>query len=106
NGLELGYFPSPDFKVLTNVRGGHWPSHKEPLNFGTMLSAQYLELSLGLNTFSDYLYIEASAHRQNGVDDRQCARVFAQPAYKRLVDLDLIEGKLAQIAQTGVSGSK
>src|SRR5882672_5054299 len=70
------------------------------------LGAKAAQLGFGLDAFGGDGHTEADAEADNRTHDRLRVAVGAEVAYERLVDLDLVERKASEIAQTGIAGAE
>src|SRR4029077_14948102 len=76
------------------------------LPFGAAVRLQKVELFLGFDAFGNDALIEAFAHVDDGADNGGIVGVAADLVDEGLVDLEDINGKLAEIAETGIAGAK
>src|SRR6478672_3721096 len=77
-----------------------------PLRLRAALPAQEVELRVGLDAFGSGDDAEALAEAGHRADDRHRLVARCKFAHERTVDLDIVEGKTAQIAQRRISRSK
>src|SRR6266496_1131554 len=69
-----------------------------------MMRAQKGNLAFVFDSFCDHLEIQAAAHTDDGGGDGRVVCVQRNGLDERTVDLQLVDGKLSQIAQTGIAG--
>src|SRR5271168_3037070 len=58
------------------------------------------------HAFSNDSKFEAAAHADNGTDDRSVVRSGRDLTYERLVDLECVDWKFPEIAETGISSAE
>src|SRR5450756_257412 len=85
---------------------GHRPAEQITLAFVATLRRHQLQLLFRLDAFGDHDFVEAGAEAGDGADDGAGVALVAEIADERLVDLDLIEGELAQVVERGVAGAE
>jgi hypothetical protein len=78
---------------------GHWRAEQMTLSLMAAVRPDLLHLLFCLDTFGDDNLVEARAETGNCADDRLGITFFPEAGNKRLVDLDLLEGKLAQVIE-------
>lgn len=90
---------------------GHFGSRnrsaeQETLNVATAFFSQDIELTLDFHAFSESFHAKGVCKRGDGAD--HCVRItsLVQILDKASVDLDLVEGKRAEIAQRRISRSE
>ena len=74
-------------------------AEQEALSLMAALRAQAAQLGFGLDAFGGDRDAEAHAEADDRAHDRLRIAIGAEVAHERLVDLDLVERKAAQIAQ-------
>ena len=87
-------------------RSPAWPAEQIALRLHAALGAQDLELLLGLDAFGGGDHAEARAEAHHGADDGDAIVLLAQFADEGAVDLDLVEGEAAQIAERRIAGAE
>src|SRR4051794_36239181 len=68
--------------------------------------AEELVLRRGLDTLGDGGHPEAAGEREDGADDRRGLRVLGGGGQEGAVDLEDVDGQLAQARQRGVPGAE
>ena len=76
------------------------------LSFVTTVRFHLLHLLFRLDTLRNNDLVQAGAETGNCADDRLGIAFFPKTANERLVDLDLLEGELAQIIERGVASAE
>ena len=76
------------------------------LAFGTAFRLKIGELLGSFDAFCHDAQLEATAHRDNGADQYALSGSTLDILHKRLVYFQGIDGKAAQVAQAGVTGTK
>lgn len=77
-----------------------------PLDFVALFMAQKIELILIFDAFGNDFQFQGVRQSDDGSGDRGLFRVGRDISHKRLVDFQLIDGKVLQAAQAGVAGAK
>src|ERR1700680_4115499 len=90
----------------TELRGGLWFAVQISLDFSATLVAKLEKLLLGLDAFGCRGDPERAAEPDDGTDDGNRVRLVIEVANERLVDLDLVEGKLSQVAEARIPGAE
>src|SRR5437868_826432 len=88
------------------VLGGPWLAEQVTLRLGAAFLAHAAELLSGLDTLGCRRDAKPASEPRNRPHDRDRIRVLAEIADERLIDLDLVERKLAQIAQARIAGAE
>src|SRR5215831_2631580 len=86
--------------------GGHGLAEEMALSFMAALHSYLPHLIFGLDAFRDHNFVQAGAEGGDGSDDRLCVMLFTEAANERLVDLDLLEGELAQVIEGGIASAE
>src|SRR6476646_7946383 len=73
------------------------------LPFMAAVHCHLLQLLFRLDAFCDHGLVEAGAETRNRADDRLSVAFFAKAGNERLVDLDLLERKLAKIVERRIA---
>src|SRR5262245_59173937 len=76
------------------------------LPFVTAVRFYLLHLLIRLNALGDHDFVETRTKTGNRADDRLGIGFLVETLNERLVNLDLLEGKLAQIVKRGVAGAE
>ena len=84
---------------------GERPAEQEALSFRAASLGQPAALVLGLDPFRGRLDAEIGRQADHGGDDRGRIGIATDVGDKRHVDLDLGEGKRAEIAEGGIAGA-
>jgi hypothetical protein len=66
------------------------------------LGIEHRQLLGALDAFGDRIEAEAATETERGPHDRRRARIVLERGDERAVELDLVEGEAAQIAEAGV----
>ena len=82
-----------------DFRGWHRFAEEESLHLHAAFGAQDFKLFLGLDPFAGGDHAQAGTEPHDGADNCHAVVVFAEFADEGTVDLDLVEGEAAQIAQ-------
>src|ERR1039458_4089548 len=85
---------------------GHGAAEKIALAFVATLRSHQLQLLFRFDALGDHGLVETGAETGDGANDRPGVALVAKIADERLVDLDLMEGELAQIVERGVAGAE
>src|SRR5215203_4278287 len=76
------------------------------LDFSAAFAIQAMPLILGLDSLGGSRYSEADPEPHDGADDRQAFFVREQVLDQRLIDLELVEFEVAQVADAGIAGTE
>src|SRR5262249_26089105 len=99
-------------ELLAGVRGeielggGLRPIEQEALHLRAPGGAQQFKLFCGLHALARGIELERAAEPCHRADDRRAVRPVGELGHERLVDLDLVERKHAQIAERRVAGAE
>ena len=67
---------------------------------------QSLALGGGFHTLCDHTQVQGSAKVHDGADNGTIPLIPRDSAYEGLVNLEFVDGKILQVSQAGVAGSK
>src|SRR5439155_5353316 len=81
-------------------------AEQEALAFVAAFGPEAAQLGFGLDALGGDDDAEAFAEADDGTDDRLRLAVGAEIADEGLIDLDLVEGEAAQIAEAGITGAE
>ena len=95
-----------ELQQLSKLGGGHGATEEVTLTFGTAVGLKESELFLRFDALGDDALIEVLAHVNDGADDGRIAVVAGDLMYKGLVNLEGVDGKLAEMAQAGIAGAE
>ena len=82
-----------------NLSGGLWWAEVIALCLVAALLAQELQLRGGFHALGGGLQAQGLGHTDDGADDGAVVAVVLQIAHERLVDLQLVELKMLELAQ-------
>src|SRR5580765_8696702 len=86
-------------ELRTDGVGRHGLAEEMALAFVTALHSDLPHLIFRFDTLRHHDFVEAGAKAGNRSDDRLSVVFFPKAANERLVDLDLLEGKFAQVVE-------
>ena len=78
-------------------------AQQEALNFVAAQLPEFAKLVLGFDAFGDNVEAEIGTHPDHRLEDHPGPAIRSLTLNERLVDLDLVERKTAQITQAGIS---
>ncbi len=93
-------------KECRDRAGRQGRAEEKALNLGTTLLADQIELIGGLNALGRGGHAEAAAKADDRPDDRDAVGLRGDILHERAIDLDLVEGKGAQVAEAGIAGAE
>src|SRR5207247_249502 len=83
--------------------GRHQAAEIIALHRVALVGAQKTQLTLSLHTLGNRLHVEGAGHRDDGPGERRVIDAIDYAADERLIDLDGIERKALEVAQTGIT---
>jgi hypothetical protein len=97
--LETAGVPSLDLEETDQFGRWHGPAVAVALGLVAAFRAQEVRLGLGFHAFGVGRNAEARAEAYDRADDRCSVGAAAEIGHEGAVDLDLVEGEAAQIAE-------
>src|ERR1700688_958732 len=86
--------------------GGHGPAEEVALSLRAAPGSQEGELFLGFDALGNDTLLEVLTHINDGADDGRIVRVAGDLVDKGLVNLEDVDGELAEIAEAGIAGAE
>src|SRR4051794_39797983 len=100
---ELGHLLVHLVEQVKDVARGQRLAEEIALHLGAAFLSQVAELLVGLDALGGRCHAEVLAEPGDGPDDRDGVVLVRHVAHERLIDLDLVEGEAAQVAQARVA---
>src|ERR1700686_1590958 len=95
-----------ELQQLSELGSGHGAAEEVTLTLGTAAGLKESELFLRFDALGDDALIEVLSHVDDGADDGRIVGVAGDLVNKGLVNLEGVDGKLAEIAEAGIAGAE